>query len=230
MKFAIENDQKRFFRKNRFLETEGLLSETELNELNLHIDKALIERLKIKEDKLHRQFSQDVLKEGRDLSRFDDYLKKTVLHQRFAEIASELIEFRPLRFGYDQLYINNKESGDWNPYKSLILEPSNLKDISSLQGVLCGALLCLKNKDESNGESDIFSKKVGNITFFSAELPLNFNDLQATSEKRYLMIVYTQPTAIYYLQEKDPKTHHLKSLGYVFGDRLNDKLNPIVYR
>jgi len=51
-----------------------------------------------------------------------------------------------------------------------------------------------------------------------------------SGEQRYLMLVYTHPTAIYYLEEKDPKTHHLKSLGYVFGDRLNDKLNPIVYR
>ncbi|HRD55544.1 MAG TPA: hypothetical protein PLC42_04015, partial [Parachlamydiaceae bacterium] len=143
----------------------------------------------------------------------------------------ELIEFRPLRFGYDQLFVNSKRDDEWNPYKSLILEPAALKDISSLQGVLCAAMICLKSDTDSVAvESPFFPKTAGNVTFFSGDALVNFNALMGSGEQRYLMLVYTHPTAIYYLEEKDPKTHHLKSLGYVFGDRLNDKLNPIVYR
>lgn len=45
-----------------------------------------------------------------------------------------------------------------------------------------------------------------------------------------LMIAYCDKYSQYLYEEADPQVHFLKSLGYVFGDRLNDQLHPILLR
>ncbi|QLH36192.1 MAG: hypothetical protein HWD61_08680 [Parachlamydiaceae bacterium] len=45
-----------------------------------------------------------------------------------------------------------------------------------------------------------------------------------------MLLAFADFRTVYILNENDPHTHTLKHLGYVFGDKLSDKLNPIVYR
>ena len=42
MKFAIEGGQRQFFKKHQFLEVEGVLTATQLKELNLEIEKVFL--------------------------------------------------------------------------------------------------------------------------------------------------------------------------------------------
>lgn len=239
MKFAIEGGQRQFFKKHQFLEVEGVLTATQLKELNLEIEKVLEERLNAKPKRAFQELPTKVFTTARDLWRSSDSVKKISLSTQFAEIASDLIEFRPLRFGFDQLYSTvqkpTKDREGFNPYKELALTPRTLKETTCLQGVLCGLMICLSAKSEVENldeeeKSTIFSKEPGNAVFFTPEMVVDFNELFTDETYRYLMIVYTHPTAIYFLEDNDPQTHAFKGLGYVFGDRLSDKLNPIIYR
>lgn len=241
MKFAIEGAHRQFFRKHQALEIEGMLTEAQLTELNLQIEKTLEERLNTKPKRAFQELPNHIFSYGRDLFRSNDSLKKIILSKQLAEIASELIGFRPLRFGFDQLYctvptIHESKEG-FNPFKELALEQKTLQEVSCIQGLLCGLMICLSgNAGEveevlAEGETkSIFAKKPGNAVFFSPEMPLDFSKLITDDTHRYLLITYTHSTSIYYLEENDPQAHVAKSLGYVFGDRLNDKLNPIIYR
>jgi hypothetical protein len=242
MKFAIEGAHRQFFRKHQCLELQGMLNDSQLQDLGMLIEKSMEERLKTKPGRAFQELPAKIFSSGRDLFRSNDQLKKLILNNQFAEIASELIEFRPLRFGFDQLYstvlTSTKERDDFNPYKKLVTSPKTLNTTTCLQGVLCGLMICLKNdrkvtdeKPASNEERiSIFSKTPGNAVYFSPDMLIDFNELISDETARYLMIVYTHSTAIYYLEESDPQTHVFKSLGYVFGDRLSDRLNPIIFR
>ncbi len=235
MKFAIEGTQRHYFRQHHALEVQNLLKESQLKELNLQLDKTMEIRLKTGPVKT-TPLPNEIFSSSRDLSRSNAYLKKIILNTQFAEIASDLVEYRPLRFGFDQLYTtitpSLQEKPDLNPYKNLMLQPRSLKEITCIQGILCGLMICLSGNQEIIEEqtASIFSKTPGNAVFFSPEAVFDFNDLVSSETHRYLMIVYTHPTAIYYFEENDPETHHFKSLGYVFGDRLGDKNNPIIFR
>ena len=76
----------------------------------------------------------------------------------------------------------------------------------------------------------IFPKIAGNCTFVSSEMVIPFQELQERTGQRFLLITYTEKTALYTLDPKDPHTHNLKQLGYVFGDRLADAYHPILFR
>ena len=298
MKFAIEGVHRQFFRKHQALEVEGMLTKAQLNELNLQIEKGLEERLNTKPKRAFQELPTHIFSYGRDLFRSSDSLKKIILNSQLAEIASELIEFRPLRFGFDQLYCTvaefYKDRDDFNPFKELALKPKPLKETTCIQGLLCGLMICLSGEEKVVEEEkalrvtqaekteevaqteknetviqeekiekivteeveveeiireevkaeevkaeevipvveaySIFAKKAGNAVFFTPELPIDFSKLITDDSHRYLLITYTHSTAIYYMEENDPQTHVPKSLGYVFGDRLNDKFNPIIYR
>lgn len=239
MKFAIEGGHRQFFRRHQALEVQGILSEKELNELNLKLQDALAVRLKTSADKIYRELPRSVFYSARDLSRENEYVKKIALNSRFAEIASELTTVRPLRFGFDQLFmtvlpaLQDKES--FNPYLDFMQPDMTFKERCSLRGVVCGLMICLSNENEEEGLADketvsLFPKKAGSAVFFSPEVLFDFNPLIQDNKAKYLMIVYTKSSAIYQLEENDPGTHHMKSLGYVFGDHLSDKLNPILFR
>lgn len=49
-------------------------------------------------------------------------------------------------------------------------------------------------------------------------------------EGPFFMIAYCDKYSQYLYEERDPQVHFLKSLGYVFGDRLSDRLHPILLR
>lgn len=242
MKFAIAKEHRDFFQKQGIIEFEDFLSSDQLKLFNQAVDQALAERLSMPVERLKLLPSESFFAQGRDLSRANEVLRKYVCQARFAEIASELIEKKPLRLGYDQLFPARYQA-KFGPeqkqkvYTQFIEQTTDLETISCLQGVVCGLMLCLGTTGQSIPEEsvpvegiDIYPRQPGHAIYFNPKTAINLHNLYAHPGQRFYLIVYTQATAHYQLQTHDPHTHTLKHLGYVFNDKLNDKLHPIVYR
>ena len=236
MKFATASEHRDFFQKQGAIEFEGLISSEQLKQLNKEINSTLSAHLKIAPSDLKKQTSQTLFMNGRDLWRDQPNLKKIVWQKIFSEIAAELIEAKPLRLGFDQYFPSPSRFGlsdnESRSYDDLLNKKLPLIDISSLQGVLCGLMLCTfaPVAEAEAIPGDIFSTTAGNGVFFAPETPLAFDRMRNLMGNNYLMLVYVQQTTVYVPGQEDPQTHALKKLGYTYGDKLNDKLNPIIYR
>ena len=242
MKYAVASEHRDFFNKNGAIEFDGLLNQEQLSQLGASVNEALSAKMKVPPEKLDKEHSEKQFSSGRDLWRHSPALKKLISHNRFAEIASELVQHKPLRLGYDQYFPkasrHGVKSGERHDFADLIEKEKTLNDISCLQGVLCGLMICIDGEKtvepalnpEEAPQVDIFASKAGNGVFFSPEKLIDFGKLRGLPGHRYLLVVYTESTTLYVLRDDDPHTHALKRLGYVFGDKLSDKLNPIIYR
>ncbi len=243
MKLAIAKEHRDFFQKQGFIEFEDFLSQNDLILFDRAINQALSQRIKTFQEKGEQVASEQLFLRGRDLWRSDEELRTLVCQSRFARIVSELIEKKPLRLGYDQLfpslYPTSLRKASSSIYTGFIQQTTTLNEISCLQGIVCGLMLALFASNPENQEMgqvkesegvDIFPHRPGQVIFFQPHIPINLTYLYQHSGQRFLLIVYTQSLACYQLQVQDPHTHFLKHLGYIFNDRLSDKLNPIVYR
>ncbi len=229
MRFAVAREHRDFFNKQGTVEFEGLLNAKQLVELVAAVDSTLALRLNIQASELSLQSSNALFMAGRDLWRANNAVKKIVMQRQFAELAIELIHKKTLRLGYDQFFPDGAVA-------VLPGDSQNLLEISCLQGVQCGLMLCLRGAltpvepvepvEEDCTPSPLFSRQAGSGVFFNPEAPLNFQ----RSVGQYLMIVYTSTSSVYLCKRTDPHANALKQYGYAFGDKLNDKCNPIVYR
>ncbi|MEI8366453.1 MAG: hypothetical protein WCF65_08570 [Parachlamydiaceae bacterium] len=233
MHFAVNREHRDFFRTHHWIECEELLSSEELHKISRSIALVLGERLKVRQGiaDVARLSPNQMFSAGRDVWRGEAALKKIVLSRGLAGIAAELTEQRPLRLGYDMLFPSCPTFADTDDnFEKLIKTTPTLSDISALQGVICGAMLCISAPSDANSSvSELFSLTPGSAIFFPPDWPLPLHDLTQRRGAMYLMVVYVQAKAVYLRQENDPHVHALKSLGYQFGDRLTDLLNPIVY-
>jgi hypothetical protein len=237
MKFATTKEHRDFFQKQGWIEFEGLVPNDQLDAVNQAIDQTLAERLNTSPDNIGFSSSEKLYLQGRDLWRSHPVLHKFVTQPRFAEIAVELIEKKPLRLGYDQLF-----PSCYHPlfeissaYSQFLKQIASLEAVSCLQGVACGLVFALSEKASILPERqadgvDIFPNQAGHAIFFRPNVPVNWANVYSHFNQRFYLIVYTFASAYYQLQPHDPHTHALKRLGYIFNDRLSDKLNPIVYR
>lgn len=247
MKFSVASEHRNYFQNKQAIEFENLLNPDQVHQLVAAIESVISERLEVRPGQIKRQLPNALYMAGHDLWRANDYIKRIDTQLRLAEIASELVEKKKLRLGYDQYFPFPKRQlpGETvDRYTSLLLNQPTLQEISCLNGLLCGLMLCLVDVDEGKSELspeppqsndlfppiNLFSKKAGHGVYFSPEARIDFRQFAHHPEQNYLMIVYTQPMSQYILTEADPHTHTLKSLGLVFGDKLPDKLNPIVCR
>lgn len=237
MKLTIAAEHRDFFRKNGLIEFEGLLRENQLKDISASIDNTLCQRLCVPKEKIISASSEKLFMTGRDLWRDDPLLKKYFLQPSFAAIASELIELSPIRIGYDQFFIQ-KTSFPFltGPYKELTSKTRTLKEISSLDGVVCGLMLCISASSDTPSETTsiktprLFSHIPGHGVFFRPDFHINFEELLQGTSSKYILIVYAKASTLYILQPEDPHAHALKLLGYGIGDKLSDKLNPILFR
>lgn len=248
MKFSVIKEQRFFFQQNHWIECEGILSENQLQTLSREIPTVCTERLKTPEEKAS---SEELFEVGRDLWRGTSALKKIILSKDLAQIASELIEQQPLRMGYDQLFPPLSLGTSLNGvYAAYLNECLSLEEISSVQGILCGLMLCISEPQVNTTAkasdppsealadpaeraqpilNDIFPLNKGNGIFFAPNIPIDFSATKRFSGGNYLLITYAKSNSVYYRQQKDPHLHHFKQLGYHFGDKLTEVLNPLVY-
>lgn len=233
MKLATDKSHRDYFYKHGMIEFDALLNSDQIQELNVSINKILMQELAIPAVKLERQNAYDLFMRGHDLFRKDDGIKKNILHRRLAEIAVELMEVRALRIGYDQLLsgvLQSSTDDAKNVYTQYLQDEGSLQDKSCIKPVICGLLVCLEPADSIEIPPALLSKTPGSGVYFKPDLPFDLTFLAHAKKGRYLLITYADPRTVYILNDKDPHTHSLKHRGYVFGDRLSDKLNPLVYK
>lgn len=231
MKLATDKAHRDYFYKHGVIEFDALFTPDQVREMNVTIDNILCKNLGIRRDQLVRQSPQEIFLHGRDLYREDEALKKHVLHRRLAEIAVELTEARSLRIGYEQLFVGEtKEPLIENVYNQFLHQEGTLQNKSCITPVVCGLMLCLEPATFPEIPPALFPKTAGSGVFFKPDLPFDLTFLSHAQGGRYLLIVYAHPRTVYILNDNDPHTHALKHKGYVFGDKLSDKLNPLIYR
>jgi hypothetical protein len=230
MKLTIAKAHKDFFQKEGWIEFDDLLSDAQLLQLNQTLDEALKVRFDLPLEKIKKLSSQEIFVKGRDLFRSNEKLRKIVTQPRLAEVVSELIETKPLRLGYDQLIPAFAPSlfqkVAHQSYENFIEKATNLIEVSCVKEVLAGVLICLG--PDTQEDLSLFGK--GHVVVFHPETPLNLMRLKSHPGQRYLLIVYTEKQAHYILEPRDPQTHDLKNLGYIFNDKLKDQTHPVVYR
>lgn len=231
MKFATDKSHRDYFYKHGIIEFDELFNRDQLHEMNVAIDKILAKRLSIPSHQLVRQSTNDIFLQGHDLFRQDEALKKLLLHRRLAETAIELTEVRTLRIGYDQLLVGeSKKPLMETVYNNFLLQEGTLQVKSSMTPIICGLMLCLETPQATENISELFTQIAGNGVYFKPDIPLDLKLLSHMQGGRYLLITFADPRTVYIFNEKDPHTHTLKHLGYVFGDKLSDKLNPLLIR
>lgn len=240
MNFTVIREHREFFRKHHWIECEGVVSADERKRLSENIPLVLDERTEAKTSVHVKAFDKNSFEIGHDLWRGLPILKKIILGRGLAGIAAELVEQKPLRFGYDSLFPAVTNTPGRNAYETFLQTTPTLQEMSCIQGVLCGAMLCLSAGDEAEvvasqnpgieeHPTSIFSKTPGNAVFFAPDWPLPLHEIFQNPGYTYLLIVYSKEKAVYLAEQGDPHLHNFKKLGYSFGDRLREPLHPIVY-
>lgn len=219
MKFTTNKEQRDFFYKNSFVEFADVLTPDQVQSLHGEANKIVAARLKISPRGLAARPPIDQYMQGRDLWRESDPIRKVVCARGLAQLASELLDAKQLRLAYDQFY----------PAGGELKGNLSLREFSSMQGVIGGAILALTNSEKDPHVLSVFPAHAGSISFFKPDLVVDFQELSQRHTGEFLMFVYTAATTVYVLQEKDPHTHSLKRLGYGFGDKLAEGWHPTVY-
>lgn len=232
MHFSINKEHRNFYSKNHWIEVEGIFKPSQIEALLSEIAQVMGQRLKQSPEQVLSTMPEKIFEHGRDLWRENSAIKRALFKKSLAEVVSELIEQKPLRFGFDQLFpapdlpFVFKEG-----YSELLSKSYTLKEMTCIQGVLCGAMICVKPpvSPEVIKSPGVFPINTGSITFLSPDFPLPFEELSQRSGALYIMTVYVQKSSVYTLEERDPHTHAFKQIGYALSDKLSDKLNPIVF-
>lgn len=240
MKLAIAKEHRHFFEKEGLIEFEGVLTQEQLLALDRAIDQALALRTGVPSERWKHLTAEQLFLNGRDLWRSYEPLRQFICQPRFGQIASDLLDKKPLRLGFDQfLPVRPPDPSSKSIYADFLSQQLSLEEVSCLSGVLCGLMIGLSGKRETSGEEievqeknekDIFPREPGSVVFFQPQTIFNWQTIYQHIGQRFYLIVYTQALSHYLLQPRDPHTHALKQLGYVFNDKLLDRLNPIVYR
>lgn len=238
IKFALSKEQRLHFEKHHFLELEGVLESEQLQHLKKEIDQLSHPSLSKIDEWESLSQTEKRFAIGRDLWRKGNLIKKFALDKQLAKIASELTGEKFLRIGYDQLFPNivseKSQVQSKSKYAFWLKEKAPIGELSCIQGVVCGLLLCLNAPDSEIDtpiiDDSIFSLKAGNIVFFSPLKMIDLSELQKHPGQEFLLLTYAEKRALYIPNENDSHLHAFKQIGYVFGDRLNDSLNPVLCR
>jgi len=219
VKISLSGDQLLFFDRYGYLELDGFFSEQNALELLENVENKVYTKAHsirgVVEDE------NPFPKYGHNLALSSEVIQKRLCSPSMGKILYSMTKACPMRYGFDQVLF------DSYPPKG-----TTLNEISSFSSVLIGAVISLENTEGSvETQEDPFVLKklptsLGSICFVSPKTVWEVQNISG----RCLLVVYCGPNPIYIHQEKDPYTHAFKEYGYVFGDRLLDKTNPIVSR
>lgn len=233
MHFSVIREHREFFRNHQWIECDGVLSGAEQRRLSEGISGVLEERSGVKPSILIKKSHLQDFDLGHDVWRGAPSLKKIILGSSLAEIAGELIEHKPLRFGYDTFFPDvSKSADDKNAYAAFLQTTPTLAEMSCIQGVVCGAMLCISGREAASSDekmTTLFSRVPGNAVYFSPDWALPLHEIYQNPSFTYLLVAYVKTNAVYCMQHGDPHLHDFKRLGYNFGDRLKEPFHPIVY-
>lgn len=226
MRFAINSDHKDFYSKNGYIEFDEMLASDALNALQADVEKTLASRLNISTHRLEDQPRKALFEAGFDLWRDCPSFKKQLFKPTFSEIASQLFQEPFLRIGFDQ-YIDTGSGSE------TILSATLPISALSCAKPLAGALLVRLSPEAPSSldpQSCPVPAKPGSGIFLSPNKAIAWQTLFSEKNLRLLLLAYGTKNSIYHLEKNDPHTHVWKGLGYVFGDRLNDSIHPVLHR
>ncbi|MCE2982244.1 MAG: hypothetical protein LW832_01635 [Parachlamydia sp.] len=233
MKFALAKEHIDYFAKTGAIAFDDLLSAEQTENFHQLIKASLAERLHKSDSQLKKLPSDPLFLEGRDLWRVNEALRKMVCQLRFAEIAAELAQKKPLRLGYTQYFpsFNEDPYGENKGiYRQFLQKNANLKTISCVENVLCGLLFSFGHPQSNEEGGEVFFNGNGRAVYLNPEKEIPWPVLMETPGADHFLIVYTEFYSHYLLEHNDPHTHFLKQLGYIFNEKLNDRYHPIVCR
>jgi hypothetical protein len=209
MKYTIDNAHREFFCSFHWIEFEELLSQSAVTEINQAIDETL--------------GTHELTKAGlRDLWRDNARIKQLVCQRRLAEMVADLVEERPLRLAFDQAVLIEPTSASWIP------AGGSLETLSAFRGVVCGLILCLKAPKKAS--APFLPTREGNGICVSPAVKLDFRHIDHREAQRYLIIGYGKAVTVFVHQPDDAYAPTLRKMGYNYGDRLVDRLHPVVIR
>lgn len=208
MKFSSNLEQRDFFNKNGYVSFEGLLNPQELEILNRAVDQFTPQE----KEKL----------ESRDLFRRNEAVKKIVCGSKLVRLAYEFLQKKPLRLVFDQLVMEKRG-------KNTQQRKETFQEVCCLGGLEGVFLICIQSPMRKD-ESFPYDLTPGNGFLVSPTVPYPFFQLTPSEDHRFLLIGYGGTYSQYLYEPRDPHCHYLKTLGYVFGDRLNDRDHPILLR
>jgi hypothetical protein len=208
MKFSSNLEQRDFFNKNGFVSFEGLLNPQEMDLLNQVIDNlSPQEREKF---------------QTRDLFLRNDAVKKIVLSSKLVRLAYEFLQKKPLRIAFDQILLEKGAKANHSGKETF----QEMCCLGGLEGIF---LICIQSPMRID-DSAPHELTAGNGFLISPSVPYPFFSMAPAPGHRFIMIGYGGVYSQYLYEPRDPHCHYLKSLGYVFGDRLNDRDHPILLR
>lgn len=224
MKFSINSEQRNFFRKNGIIEFENLLSKEKVENLKRGFEEILVELV----PNLIKASPKEIFLKGRDLFRKSAKVKKEITHHRLLALLFELVQEKPIRLGFDQVFPPFNE----NFYSEFFLKKKSFESFSSVQNLLCLLNICIQGEGPPPDlqEGDPFPSKPGNGIFFAPTYEVDFEKLNLHKDQTFLLIGFTQQHSQYLYMPEDPQCHILKKIGYVFGDHLDDSLHPVIFR
>jgi hypothetical protein len=213
MHWTVSTQHKDFFQENHNIIFDDLLNEESL--------------IALKEDLRHyiqKLGATAFAQAGKDICSNIASLNKFCFNKQWAKIFGELSMQKNIRFGFTQIFYphNNSKLNSFKESKEP--KPQTLQEVSSIQGVLGGVLIPLQ---ESSHEELV---KPGSALFFDKDYLLPFDLFSKDSEGAFIMIVYCEKNSVYIHNPNDEQTIFFRTFGYNFGDRLVDKINPLVYQ
>lgn len=217
MRIAILDQHLEFFQENGSIAFEDLFIDEEIKTFSNLI-------LEVYSEKRASSFL-----DARDLWRERDEIKKTIKGRRLAEIASKLTKTTPLRLGYDQ-YFPPIDENNIEMYQQFFSNNISIQEMSSIQGIVCGALICLSKTSNEEMSDTFLPIDPGTLLFVKPDQPINFSEIINNPGSSYYIVVFTSSKALFVLNRQDFGAKKLIELGYDYGDRLKDNLNPIIYR
>lgn len=247
MRWTASSEHRDFFESHSFISFENFFNKEQMESLTEELKDFLCKKLKTSKKLILSLDPEEIFMSGRDLSREIPSLRRIVCNKQLGKIAGELMLKKSLRLAYDQIL--SSSFADPTPkstaFFQLLKSTHRLSEISAIQGILGGALILLseettdlkENSERQDKEEEvtfsshsIFPKKPGDVVFFNHYFPLSFELFYKRPKALFLLITFAETNAVYIHNEKDPHTHSLKSIDYVFGDRLKEKYHPTLYR
>lgn len=233
MKISIENTHREYFKENRCIAFEGLLKPKEVEELKNAIQVNIHRRLEIPLSHQLDVGDTAISQEGRDLWRESRLIRNYTHKRKWSEMVANIADEKPLRLACDHGMIWPKEdhfSSDDYFWADLIYKGKSLNEIISVQGITCGLIVCLQPPNTPPVEEVVFPSEAGDVLLISPDFTFDeINDHLDLRGGIYYLIVYSQSISLAVQRPQDRHGALMRKMGYTFGDRLNDKLHPIVY-
>jgi|SRR5579862_8653209 len=224
MRFVFTLEQRDFFRKNHFIEFEGMLSSKQAALIDKEAQELLSGRLRTPFSQWDTLPPLALYKAGFDLWREALAIRKATQKLPIVHIASELFDTAPLRIAFDQFCLT---SSPHPPFQKSF----SLTEISSIKPLAGGILFLLEDLSDDVLQKTAFPlpKKAGNALFLSADFPIPWPMLFAIPGLHVLFVAFAPEKSFYRQEPNDPHSPLFKKQGYVFNDQLKEELHPLLY-